>query len=173
MRPLPTSKKVRSTALIYCEGAHDLIFVRHLMKLYYEAGKLQVKYPAKQGKGGSSDGLVGEILRIPGDFDRRLLKVDRDRDESEIIRAETLAVANQVVLIWTRPCLEALLLQILNGTDYSSKTSAQCKSIFRNIIPDNKRLSSYSYEKIFTLDIVEASRKTIPELDMLITFFTS
>lgn len=172
-RSISTQRSVGSTALLYCEGVHDLTFIRHVMKTYADANRLKARYRTKQGKGGSTDGLAEELLRVPGDFDRYLLKVDKDRDPSEINRAEAIAAARGIIIVWSVPCLEALLLTILDGRDYSMLSSAQCKGLFRKVIPDHKRIDTRAYEKQYTLAVIEKARKTIPELNQIVEFIAN
>lgn len=167
-------RRVRSTALIYCEGAHDLAFVRHTIGLYKQAGLTIARFRSKQGKGGSPDSLLIEALNIPGDFNRKLVKADKDRPLNEIKRAEQLSSKNAVIIIWSKPCIEALLLSILDGKDYSGYKSKACKQDFEtNCIPHSKRANRQAYARLFTLKKLEEARKRIPELDQLISFITS
>lgn len=164
-------RNVRSTALIYCEGAHDLAFVRYLLNLYSRNRTVKTKFRTRQGKGGSPDTLVVEAVNVPGGFDRRLVKADRDRAPEEITKAETIAGQRKVVIIWSKPCIEALLLSILDGNDYSRSRSKTCKSKFENDhIPANKRADMRAYESVFPLESIEEARTRIPELDELVKF---
>lgn len=159
----------KSTTLIYCEGAHDLTFVRYLVSLYNQ-GRLSYKSTsAKQGSGGSADGLVIEAIKRPGIYDRRLVKADRDRDSDEINNAERLAADNNIVIIWSTPCLEAILLNVLENRDYSRRSSNTCKSRFERIyIPRGRRTDRDEYSRLFSLDVLEEVRVRLPELDLLI-----
>ncbi len=164
-------RTVRPTALMYCEGAHDLAFVRHAVNIYARAGKTNVRIRTKQGNGGSPDSLVIEATNVLGSFDRRLLKVDRDRSAEEIRKAEKLSLKSGITIVWSRPCIEAVLLTILEGKDYSRYQSKTCKRIFEsNYIPTQKRADSRAYEKLFTVEVLEEARKKLPEVDQLVTF---
>lgn len=167
-------RTVSSTALVYCEGVHDLTFIRYLIKVYTQERTVVTKFRSRQGKGGSPDTVVVEAINTPGAFDRKLVKVDRDRDPAEIERAESLAVEHSIVIVWSVPCLEALLLSVIDGGDYSNRESKDCKKIFESThIKAEKRTDSQAYAKIFTLEVLEESRQRLPELDQLITFITN
>lgn len=167
-------RKVRSTALIYCEGAHDLAFIRYLIGLYSRERTIKTKFRTRQGKGGSPDTLVVEAVNIPGSFDRRLVKADYDRAAEELQKAETLAGQHKIVIIWSQPCIESMLLTILDGKDYSRMKSKECKALFEAAhIPASKRTDMRSYEKMFALDVLETARKKIEELDKLIKFIVA
>src|SRR4051812_13060379 len=103
---------VRPTALIFCEGAADLAFVRHLKKIYSSSSLSATHFTVTKGHGGAQDKLVTDALKFPGDFNRKMVKVDRDRGDSESTKAERVANRNNVTITWSIPCLEALLLSI-------------------------------------------------------------
>lgn len=174
---MPTRRRVRSvkkTALVYCEGAHDLAFVRHLIKLYADAGMVKFSIKSKQGKGGSPYMLVIEASNVVGSFDKRMVKIDRDRPTTEVEQAEQAATQKNIAICWTKPCIEAMLLSILDGRDYSRFKSKTCKRLFEsNHIPANKRTSSRAYESVFSLDIIEAARPRITDLEELVQFVTA
>jgi len=167
------TRSVRRTTLIYCEGAHDQTFVRHLVDVYAAAGRVNGRVNVKRGRGGSPDSLIIELTRVSGSFDRRLLKADKDRARAEIEKAEYLSNKEGIPIIWSKPCIEALLLTILDGKDYSGYQSKTCKQHFEaRYIAADKRTDSRAYEKVFTVDVLEEARKRVPELDELIQFIT-
>lgn len=171
------ARQVRPTALVYCEGGHELWFTRHLRKTYSKTSISSTHFTILQGGGGSQDKLVIEALKIPGDFTRVLVKLDDDRPSQEIDKANRITSKattsqKQVLIHRSKPCLDALLLSILNpGVSYVRRQSKTCKKEFEVIIPNAKRTSSAPYERIFTYSVLEAARKRIPELDDLISFF--
>lgn len=167
------ARQVRPTALIYCEGAHDLAFVRHLKKIYASKSVSNTHFTARQGGGGAPITLVEDAMRIPGDFDRTMVKMDADRPKAEYKTAETLATGRKITMSYSDPCLDALLLTILKpSSDYSLKGSAYCKKEFEGeFITANKRSSSLLYERFFTRTVLQEARKHIPELDEIIRYF--
>lgn len=167
-------RSVRKTALIYCEGAHDLAFVRHLINTYVTTGKTKVRIRTKQGNGGAPDTLVLEANNVLGSFDRRIVKLDKDRSQDEIRKAEQMSKKTGIKLIWSIPCIEALLLTIIEHKDFSRYKSKTCKQRFEaKYIPSGKRADSRAYGNLFPISIVEEARKTIPELNSLIDFIIS
>lgn len=117
--------------------------------------------------------LVIEAGNVLGGFDRRAVKLDKDRSAAEIKKAEQLAKKTGIVLIWTKPCIEALLLDILENKDFSSYQSKTCKQRFeKQYVNTAKRTDSRAYESIFPIGVIEDARKRIPELDALIRFVT-
>lgn len=77
-------------------------------------------------------------------------------------------------MVWTTPCLEALLLSIADGQDYSARPSQECKNLFETEhIRADKTMDSRAYEAVFTLEMLEDARQRIPELDQLILFIVT
>jgi hypothetical protein len=169
-----SNREVRPTALVYCEGAHDLAFVRHIKKLYANKSVSNTRFTTNQGGGGSPDSLMQELAKIPGDFDRFLVKMDNDRTRAEFDAAVVVADRNtKIAICWSKPCLDALLLSILNpDKDYSRYQSKTCKGEFeRDHIPGDRRTNPAIYDRVFTLEKLESARRRIPELNQLILFF--
>lgn len=168
----PPNRIVRPTALMYCEGAHDLIIVR-LLKAYY-AGDNPLSRPritVKKGRGGSAYGLVEDAVRAGG-FDRMLVKLDNDRPSDEITKAKAIASEKDIVLAISTPCLESLLLAILQpGKDYTRWSSDRCKREFEaKYVPRDKRTIPEAYKRHLTKVKVDAARSQLQELEELISF---
>lgn len=172
MSPRVTNRTIRSTALMYCEGAHDLIFVR-LLKSYYAGDDppSRPKITARKGRGGSAYGLVEDAARLDG-FDRRLVKLDNDRPPDEIAKARTIATNRNIVLAISTPCLESLLLAILHPEKkYTRWSSDRCKREFEtNYVPKDKRTIPEAYTKHLTKSKIDMARSQLQELDELISF---
>jgi hypothetical protein len=171
-------RAIRPTALLFCEGAHDLAFVRHMVSLYQPRGSGTTNIRTKQGHGGAVHKLVENALAVPGDYDRILVKLDSDRGEgnpAELQKAELLAARNAIILNFSYPCLDALLLAILDpNRDYTNWRSATCKKKFeKEYIAPERRTSSLSYGGHFTREVLEEARTRIAELDTLIRFIVS
>lgn len=173
-----TARQVRPTALVYCEGAHDAAFINHIKSLYVNVSQTNTRFKVMTGQGGSPDSLVRELLRIPDDYDRHLVKVDNDRTGSERQLAESLAALSNtqkkvIMFCWSTPCLEALLLSIVDSTfNTGRRQSNTLKQQFENgYIPADKRSNRRSYEQHFSRQVLDSARQRIPELDELIKFF--
>lgn len=168
------TRRVSRTALIYCEGAEDLAFVRHLVALYGESRGLKKKFRVRQNGGGSADSIVLGATKSNGAFDLRLVVLDSDRaDVNPVEReaAEVTARQHSIGLIWNTPCLESMLLGVLENNDHSN--TANGKSVFeRKYMKPEDRTDSRSYSAILTLEQYENARARIPSLDLLIRFIT-
>jgi len=142
--------------------------------MYTAAGKTNIRIRAKQGNGGAPDILVIEASNVLGGFDRRVVKLDRDRTHDEIKKAERIAKKLNIELIWSVPCIEALLLAILENKDFSGYKSKTCKQNFeKRYITSDKRTDSRAYESLFSIHVIESARKKLPELESLIHFITN
>lgn len=166
MKPRRRSKK---TVLIYCEGLHDLTFVKYLVGLF---DSLVQKYhpEPKKGDGGSPDSLVRKSAFIPGDFDRRIVLCDADRGKNEIEKAEQLAKKLNVEVIVLRPCLDAVLLDIIDpSVDHTALSSSRCKKQFEAMYLDSKqRTQSDRYDNLITKTMMKSASKKHDSLARLL-----
>lgn len=172
-RQTQSVRSTRPTALIYCEGAEDLAFVRHVKKLYSSGSRSRTHFTATKGSGGAQDKIVSDASKYPGDFDRKLVIADKDRGKEEAAKAEAIASRKKIIIAWNVPCMEAVLLTILDKKSYLRHKSSTCKRLFEvTYIQRNKRTENSAYERIYTKDILEEARTRLPELEFLISFFT-
>lgn len=163
----------RKTLLIFCEGEADQTFLRHLRSIYCANQKPSApKVSVKKGRGGSAHNLIIDAFRVPGLFTKRAVKLDSDRGKEEAEKAKQTATSKKINLLFSNPCLEALLLQILDPkTKISSWSSSKCKSEFeRRFIPKLKRTQTSVYRDIFTKEILDEARARLPELDEIVVF---
>ncbi|MYB40381.1 hypothetical protein F4X86_03915, partial [Candidatus Saccharibacteria bacterium] len=120
-------RRVLIPILIYCEGLHDQLFVRYLQRLYKPKSS-PYSFSIQKGDGGSSKSLVEKAANRSGAYTRRLVVCDNDRGEEEFNRALLAALEKDVDLIAFKPCLEAVILDILEPNYNSSRrTTEECK----------------------------------------------
>ena len=170
-RTNPNKKKRRvaeTTLLVFGEGLGEEMFLRHLRGLYSQNSNLQLTI--KKGKGGTADGVVIEAYNTPGAYDRRVVVLDNDKGQKEMSKAQQEATKRGVEVILHTPCIEALLLAILNPKNtYQSKTSSFCKKEFEsNHIPKKKRADPAEYDKLFPKNILDIQKSKLPELNVLL-----
>lgn len=168
-RTNPYKKKRRSankTLFVLGEGFSDGIFLRHLKKLYsFNSG---YAITIKNGKGGDAKSIVTEAIRTPGAFDKRIVVLDNDKPESEMEEARITARKKKIELIENTPCLEALLLSIIDKKPVN-KDTGWCKKEFESkYLSKNKRSEPKEYDKLFQKDLLDSKRSLILELDRLI-----
>lgn len=169
-----SKKKRRSTSktiLIFGEGLAEETFLKHLKSLYSHNQKFSVII--KRGKGGTADGIIKQAINIQGAFNRRLVVLDNDKEEKEMNKARKLAKANNISLFENTPCLESLLLSIVNkGKKFSNRTTRWCKKEFESKHMDSRKRGNINHHKnLFSKTILEEMRSKIPELNTLISIF--
>jgi len=171
-RTNPTKRKKRAaktTILIYGEGQSDEIFIKHLRSIYSQNSGAAVTI--KKGKGGTPEGIVRSAINYIGAYDRKYIVIDNDKSLEEIRKAQVLATQHNIVLIKNSPCLEAMLLIILqDDIRIRNKTSKWCKSEFeRHYISKKQRTETHRYERLFPKSLIDKQRYKIQELDQFIS----
>lgn len=171
-RTNPYKKKRRAasqTLLVYGEGLGEEVFLKHLRGLY--ARESGVAVTIRNGKGGNAVNMIIDASNAPGGFDNRIVVIDNDKDDAEMRQARWEAENRSIGLIENTPCLEAILLGILNdGKDYSNKRSSWCKNEFESKYLDKKRRTELDeYEKIFPKSLLDRQKIKVPGLQRLIS----
>lgn len=162
-------RRAKRTILFYGEGSAEEVFLKHLRKTYAQNRGIAVT--VKSGQGGTADGIVRKAFRYnPGGFDQKVVLLDNDKTRSEMNEARKISKDCSVSLIENEPCLEALLLRILNDSAIiGNKSSKYYKNEFeKKHICKKKRCNIEEYEKIFPKKILDAARRKIKELDRII-----
>ena len=170
-RSNPFKKKRRtakSTLLIYGEGMSEEIFLKYLRELYSHDSGIAVT--VRKGKGGNAKEIVISAMKIPGNFDKRIVVLDNDKSEQEIKNAEQEAIKYKIELLKNTPCLEAMLLSILKGgKSFANKPSKWCKKEFEEkYISKKKRSEKNEYAKLFPKKILDEQSNNLPVLKKII-----
>ncbi len=170
-RSNPLKQKRRSahrTLLVFGEGLCEEVFLKHLKKLY--SYNSNVAITVRRGKGGTPADVVIDSDKIPGDYETRVVVVDNDKSQQEMESARKEAKRRKITLIENTPCIEALLLSVLdNGKDFSGKTSDWCKREFESkYIEKKKRSEPEQYEKLFIKMLLDSGRSKVGVLDTMI-----
>jgi len=168
-RTNPYKKKRRrasKTLLVFGEGFGEEMFLKHLKNLY--SYKSNVAITIKKGKGGDAKNIVIDADKIPGAFDRKIVILDNDKTKTEMTKARQEAKNRDIELIENIPCLEFLLITILDKKP-SGKNSDWCKSEFESkYLSKKKRREPNEYIKLFPKKLLDIKRLKILELDKLI-----
>jgi hypothetical protein len=123
----------------------------------------------RRGRGGSADGLVIETANSIGDFTRRIVVLDNDKSEAEMSKAREEAKNRKIELIENTPCLEAVLMSVLEKETPTNKGSWWYKNEFQSkYIERRKRDDPTEYTKVFSRQILENERARVVELNRLI-----
>jgi len=169
-RTNPSKKKRRcanKTLLVFGEGLGEEMFLKHLRELY--SYNKNVHVDVKKGKGGTAYDVVVDADKIYGSFDRKIVVLDNDKPKTEMIKARQEAKCRGIELIENTPCLEYLLVSILDKK-LDGKNSDWCKNEFESkYIGKKKRRESNEYIKLFPKKLLESKRAKIRELNKLIS----
>jgi hypothetical protein len=151
---------------VFGEGFGEEMFLKHLKSLY--SYKSNVAITVKKGKGGDAQNIVIDADKIPGAFDRKIVILDNDKAKTEMAKARQEAKDRNIELIENTPCLEFLLVSILDKSP-NGKKSDWCKGEFESKYLDRKKRGEPSeYIKLFPKKLLDAQRLKISELDKLI-----
>lgn len=160
-------KPVQHAVLIVGEGSTEEAFLRYLKSLYITRGcGVGLKIRNAHGKG--PDHVVDFAIRQRNnaDYDRVIALLDTDDPWPD----KTVRRARQkgIKLIGSTPCIEGLLLRILNQP--VPEQSANCKQRIARVI-NEKLIYPGSYNALFTHEVLEARRVQISELNELLNGF--
>ena len=165
------ARRIKKTRLVFCEGAEDKAFFDCIKALYLRDG---YSIDIKRGAGGYQVHLVEEAIRRGDIYGGKYIAIDGDRDATEMKEAQQLAVRHNLVMLRTAPCLERLLINILEPAKRTASwSSSKCKKYFESrYISAGKRTNMRTYAAIFTKDILDEARIRLPELDEIINVFS-
>ena len=159
-------RQASKTLLVFGEGFNEGVFIKHLKTLYSYGSNVAIT--VKNGKGGDAQNIVIDADKIIGAYDRRIVVLDNDKAKNEMIKARKEAKSRNIELIEITPCLENLLLLILDKKS-NGRNSKWCKSEFESkYIDKKKRREPNEYIKLFPKELLEAQRLKIVELNKLI-----
>jgi superfamily I DNA and RNA helicase len=168
-RTNPFKKKRRQaskTLLAFGEGFGEEVFLKYLRGLY--AYKNNVAITVKKGKGGDAQSIVIDADKTLGAFDRKIVVLDNDKTKAEMTKARQEAKKRGIELIENTPCLEFLLVSILDKKP-NGKNSAWCKGEFESkYLEEKKRGEPSEYVKLFPKKLLDGQRLKVPELNALI-----
>ncbi len=146
------------------------MFLKYLRRLYNRDSGVAITI--RNGKGGSPRDVLMCAVNEIGAFDKRVVVVDNDKGGGEMTDARNEAKNRGIEWIENSPCLEALLLSILQeGESFSNKDSRFCKKEFQsNYIEKKKRKKVIKYEKVFPKKILDKMQGKISNLEKLVNF---
>ncbi len=165
-------RKTKTTVLMVGEGPKDKAFLRHLQDIYVSRdGDIAVKIECASG--GSPRSIVEKAIRLRGarDYDKCVVLIDQDRvleDDREL--RKRMKEHPPIQIIWIKPCMEGLLLEILKYPDFSrhNVSSSFCKSQFRLHIPIDRQTEKLSYMRLFPKATIDLCRGKIHDLDAIL-----
>ena len=165
-------RKTKTAVLIVGEGERDQAFLRHLQELYISRyDDIAVKIEC--GSGGSPRSVVEKAIRLRDNaaYDRCIVIVDKDRLlESDRILNKRIKERPPILIIYIKPCMEGLLLEILEHQNFSRHNvlSETCKHEFARYVPIDRQTDKVSYARIFPKDKLDYRRKKVKDLDIIL-----
>ncbi len=154
------------TVLLVCEGKTEKAFLQHLKSLYITRGSgVAVKIISAGGKG--PEYIVAHAIRRSHRIASDRIRVLMDTDIPITAAVRSKAAQHDIQLIESNPCLEGLLLKILDRPVPS--TSKQCKKICKECLI-GPLTEKEGYGKL-PFELLEKRRRDVPELAKLLDTF--
>lgn len=163
--PYKKRRAAKKTALFYCEGADDKVFLEYLKMIFAKDSGVAVNIRQNHGHGANGV-LAGIFKRIPAD----IMVCMYDTDVGVDIMLKRKAERYGILCIEHKPCLEAFLLEIIEGKSYAHhQRCCECKERFENIYLDKKkRKDKRNYSKVFPESLLLRRAQKIKNLKMII-----
>ncbi len=145
------------------------MFVKYLKSLYSPPRQIHVRVYTAGGKGPSY--ILNKAHRIRGgdsQYQHSFILLDTDVAWSSSMMKT--AKARSFELIGNTPCVESIFLTVLRpGTDYSLKSSAECKREFKkNHMPRSNVFALGDCQRLFPKSLLDSRLSRIPPLERLI-----
>lgn len=148
--PLHGRRIARHTVLIVGEGKTEWAFLRHIRSLYIVR---DCGVSAKIGnvRGGGPDLVVDYAIkqRKNAEYDRVAVLLDTDREMPA--EAQECAESEEIQIIGSTPCIEGLLLKILD--EPVPNTCRQCKARVRHFL-QGQLTTPETYREKFPKDVL-------------------
>jgi len=151
------------TILFVGEGKTEVAFIKHLKALYQPERRPPVRIDTADGHD------AGRILRTAlkrSEIEQRdaiicLFDLDKDLPKGDLQKAKT----KKFILIGAQPCIEGFMLDVLEKP--KPHLTHDCKHKMHPFL-GNKETAPSSYQ-IFTKALLENRRKTLADLDLILT----
>ena len=162
-------RAARHTVLLVGEGKTECAFLRHIKSLYISRG-CGVSVAIRNAYGKGPDQVVDYAIRQRRNaaYDRVAVLLDTDLEMSATARR--CADSKKIQIIGSTPCIEGLLLKILD--EPVPTTCAECKARVGRLLPDQMQ-SPDNYRAGFPKEFLEERRHGVQELAALLDCFSS
>lgn len=165
-------RRTKKTILIVGEGPTEKAFLQHIKQLYVTRD-MDIVVKVECGSGGSPQSVVEKAVRLKSSrsYDKCFVLVDSDVpfDPDKELQ-KRMNRKPRIEMLYATPCIEGLMLAILQHPKFSQTktTSDNCKRVFHEYIPEDKKTDRRAYEGIFTKEIFEERKQIVPELNMIL-----
>jgi hypothetical protein len=153
-------RHAKTTILLIGEGACDCAFLNHLKRLYVPRGSgvaVTVRDAHGKGPGNVVDCAVGQSRDAAFDIKAALL----DTDLEWLPKTLALARKHRIHLVSASPCLEGLLLEILERQ--ALETNQACKQRLHPLL-SGRPTQVESYGGLFSRELLERRRADVRSL---------
>ena len=160
----PNRRAVLRTVLIVGEGACEVAFLNHLKTLFVKRGcGVTVKISNANGKGSAH--VVDFALKQSQnrDYDDVAALLDTDDVWTDALKKH--AKKNKIKLVPSEPCVEGLLLEILD--EFKMDSSQHLKEKMHPKL-SGKKTEATSYATLFTVELLEERKTKVASLNTLI-----
>ena len=155
--------KAHKTLLIVGEGYDEVAFLNHLKQFPGVCGQ-GVEITIRNARGKGAAGVIDCAIKLKANaaYDKVVALLDTDTDWTATVAK--LAKRNEVQVLTSEPCLEALLLRVLG------KTPGQAKDLKKQFDPyvQNDGTRREDYGEYFGLPVLQAARQNEPTIDDLL-----
>lgn len=156
-------RHTRHTTLIVVEGDTELALVNYLKGLC--GRNCGTRVTPENAHGGSGDIVLKLAIKLGKDFDVRACLYDTDRAptvKKHIRKAKQLHIQE----IQSTPCIEALLLEILE--EKAPASTDDCKRAMQRIVGDDNLTEVATFKKYFPQELIERRSFDVPQLAALL-----
>lgn len=155
-------RSIKETLKIVGEGQAEAAFLNYLKSLY---GVGNPKVTAKSAGGKGPSNVIGEAIGTLNSSGSDRVAVLLDKDMPWPKTKVKIAQQKKITLVGSSPCLEGLLLKILDKPIPAN--SDECKKVLHPLL-SGKETEKASYEKLFPKILLDARKDLVEELDTLI-----
>ena len=160
----PNRRAVLRTVLIVGEGACEVAFLNHLKTLFVKRGcGVTVKISNANGKGSAH--VVDFAIRQSQNTAYDVVAALLDTDDVWTDALKNDAEENEIKLVPSSPCLEGLLLEILD--EFKMDSSQHLKEKMHPKL-SGKKTEATSYATLFTVELLEERKTKVASLNTLI-----
>ena len=160
----PKRRAILRTVLIVGEGACEVAFLNHLKTLFVKRGcGVSVKISNANGKGSAH--VVDFAIRQSQNTAYDVVAALLDTDDVWTDALKNDAEENEIKLVPSSPCLEGLLLEILD--EFKMDSSQHLKEKMHPKL-SGKKTEATSYATLFTVELLEERKTKVASLNTLI-----
>ncbi len=166
-------RQTKKTILFVGEGPTEKAFLQYIKELHITRD-MNVVVKVECGAGGSPESVVERAVRLKGSraYDACFVLIDQDRPYApDTVLARRAKKKPPVNILLSTPCIEGLLLTILDhqGFSQNTATSDDCKRMLRDhYMPADKMTDKRSYVRLFSKERLNDRRACVAELGKIL-----